>query len=393
MIMPWKRMRRRVESLLPQLVALRHDLHRHPELGFAERRTQGVVLEWLESHGYRPRRCADTGVVADLRDGEPAVLAIRADLDALPMQEETDLPYRSTHDGVAHKCGHDGHTAIGLGVAALLAEERGTLPGNVRLLFQPAEEGVRGGGARVMVAEGALDGVAEVYGLHNWPGFPKGEVRVAAGPVMAQVDSVSLVLCGVGGHGSQPQHCRDPIVAGAQVITAAQTVVSRHLSALESGVVSFGSFHAGRANNVIPGRAELLGSIRSLSPTTRQRIHDGLRQVVEGVAAGMGVHAELRIDSEYPVLRNDVGCAEAVGDAARALGVAVADAGLPLLASEDFAYFAQARPSAYFFLGAGSPVGTTPGCHHPDFDFDDDLLSLGVSMFLAIAELRLAAQR
>ena len=381
-----------IDAALPGLLAVRHDIHQHPELGFAEYRTQELVMAWLSERGFAPRKCAGTGVVADLHPGRPTCLALRADLDALPMHEDLDVPYRSVHAGVSHKCGHDGHTTILLGVADFLASRRDTIGANVRLLFQPDEEGEAGGGAKVMIEEGALDGVPEVYGLHNWPGFAKGSLRVTAGPTMAAVDSIRLVLRGRGGHGSQPETCRDPIVAGAQIVSAVQTVVSRGLSGLECAVVSFGTFHAGEANNVIPSAAELTGSIRTLDPGVRDRVHARLREVIEGMAPGLGVRADLSIQPEYPVLVNDSGCAQVVHRVAERVGLEVSDQGLPILASEDFAYFAQVVPATYFLLGAGVAGEDTPSCHHPDFDFDDDLISKGIAMFVGLVEDRLARQ-
>lgn len=387
----WPDLSERLAALLPELIEVRHDLHQHPELGFEEKLTQEKVMKWLSDHGFEPRTCAETGVIADLHPGEPPALALRADLDALPIHETTDLPYRSVHDGVAHKCGHDGHTTIMLGVAAILGAARDGLSANVRLLFQPAEEGVRGGGAKVMVQEGAMEAVPEVYGLHNWPGMPKGCVQVKAGPVMAEVDNFTVNIHGVGGHGSQPNKCKDPIAAGSQIVTAIQTVVSRNLGALEAGVVSVCSFQAGAANNVIPGTARLLGTIRTFDRSTRQTIHESLTRVVEGVGQAMSVRADLEIQPHYPALVNDEGCAAAVARvASRVLpDLQVREDLLPLFASEDFSYFAEQAPGAYFFLGAGLAGQDTPGCHHPEFDFDDDLISQGVTMFLGLVEDRL----
>lgn len=375
------------------LQAIRHDLHRHPELGFAEHRTQAVVRAELERLGYRPRISAETGLVADLHDDRPPLLALRADLDALPIQEELPLPYRSIHDGRAHKCGHDGHTTILLGVAAVLARLKGEIPGNVRLLFQPAEEGVRGGGARLMVAEGALLGVKEVYGLHNWPAFPEGEVRVIAGPIMAAIHRFEIELKGKGGHGSQPQLCRDPIVAGAQLVTALQTLVSRELSHQGGAVVSVGSFQAGTTDNIIPETARLKGTIRSFEPEITDRILARFQALCRGVAAAFGVQVEVDLHAGYPVLVNDPGCAFAVRQVAeRVVGPGrVGGAGLPIAASEDFAYLSAAVPGAYFFLGAGQPGEETPMCHHPDFDFNDRLIPLGMEMFLGLVADRLPA--
>jgi amidohydrolase len=392
--MSWADPRAEIEALTERLREIRHDLHRHPELGFEEVRTQKLVRAWLEERGYSPRDCAETGLVADLHPDRPGpTIALRADLDCLPMQETTDLPYRSVHPGRAHKCGHDGHTAILLGVADILARHRESVPGNVRLLFQPAEEGVRGGGAKVMVAEGALAGVREVYALHNWPAFPKGELRVQPGPMLAQVHMLTITIHGKGGHGSQPQLCRDPIVAGAHLVTALQTVVSRGLGYAGGAVVSITQFTAGTTHNVIPEAARLRGTIRSFEPAVTERVLERVREVVSGVAATFAVDIDLQIEIGYPVLMNDASCAEAVLRVGRAvLGAErVSSAGLPIAGGEDFAYFAQAVPAAYFFLGAKRGEQETPVCHHPDFDFDDDLIPTGVALFLGIVRDRLGA--
>jgi amidohydrolase len=385
--------RSEVKSLLPELLEVRHDIHRHPELGFEEHRTQALVRDWLEARGFKPRDCADTGLIADLHpEGRTGpTIALRADLDCLPIQEETDLPYRSIHAGRSHKCGHDGHTTILMGVAALLAEQRERIQGNVRLLFQPAEEGVRGGGAKVMVAEGALDGVQEVYGLHNWPAWPKGELRVDAGPVMAQADLFEIIVRGVGGHGSQPQLCRDPIAAAAHMVTALQTVVSRGVGSAGGAVLSVCEFHAGTAANIIPDTTRLSGTIRTFAESTRTRVLERFEEVLEGTRRSFGVNVELDFRPGYPVLVNDAGCAEVVARVGeRLLGAEkVSPDDLPMAGGEDFAYFARERPAAYFFLGAKKPGEETPVCHHPDFDFEDELIPVGIQMFLGIVEDRM----
>lgn len=375
------------EALLSTLRTLRHDLHAHPELGFEEVRTQAKVRAWLEDLGYAPRDCAETGLIADLHPERPTALALRADLDALPMQETTALPYRSTHDGRAHKCGHDGHTAILMGVAAVLAEHKDRLTHNVRLLFQPAEEGVRGGGARVMVQEGALEGVPEVYGLHNWPGFTKGEVRVRAGALMAQVHTIRLTVRGKGGHGSQPQKCIDPIVAAAQMVVGLQTVVSRSLGYEGGAVVSIGRFIGAGSHNVIPEQVELQGTVRTFDADVSETVIAGIRRIVEGTAQAHGVTADLQIEVGYPVLVNDEACAARVARIATKLVGAerVSEVGLPIAGGEDFAYMSNEVPGAYFFLGAQKPGEATPECHHPDFDFDDGLIPLGIRMFVGLA--------
>jgi amidohydrolase len=377
----------------PDLIRLRHDLHQHPELGFQEVRTQRLIREYLTSLGYRPVDSARTGLYADLHPDRTPTIALRADIDCLPIDEKTDLPYRSIHPGRAHKCGHDGHTAILLGTARALMQMRDRIGGNVRLIFQPAEEGAEGGGAKVMVAEGVLQGVREVYGLHNWPGFDKGDVHVKPGTTMAQVHEIYLEIEGVGGHGSQPQLCRDPIVAGAQLVNALQTLVSREIGYEGGAVVSICSFNAGNTHNVIPRSAQLKGTIRTFSTAVSERILRRFHQIVEGVMTTAGTRAKLDLVEGYPVLVNDATCAEAVARVGEAvLGKdRVSSDGLPIAGGEDFAYFTRAIPGAYFFLGARKPHGETPGCHHPDFDFDDDLIPIGIRMFLGLVQDRLRA--
>jgi amidohydrolase len=278
-----------------------------------------------------------------------------------------------------------------MGTAAILAGQRDSLGGNVRLLFQPAEEGVRGGGARVMVEEGALDGVDEIYGLHSWPGWPKGELRVAAGPMMAQVHSFFVRVRGKGGHGSQPQTCRDPIVAASQLVISIQTVVSRGLGYEGGAVVSVCSFQAGTTHNVIPDTAELSGTIRTFDDATATRVLERLRELADGTAAGFGVEVELDIEDGYPVLVNDSSCAEVIARIGeRVLGEgAVSSTDLPMAGGEDFAYYAQRCPAAFFFLGAQLAGEDTPGCHHQDFDFDDELIPVGIELYLRIVADRL----
>ncbi len=381
-----------LDGLIPRLTEVRHDIHRHPELGFEEVRTQAQVRAFLESCGLEPRVMAETGLVADIvnRPGEPFV-ALRADLDALPIHEKTELPYRSVHDGCSHKCGHDGHTAILLGVAAQLATHRHEIPGNVRLVFQPAEEGVRGGGARVMIEEGVLEGVREIYGLHNWPPFAKGEVRVAGGPAMAEVTNVEITVRGVGGHASQPQANKDPILAASLLVTQLQTIVSRNLAPLEGAVVGISTFHSGTVHNVTPSRADLTGTIRTFDDAVGERVRQRVRDLARGIADGFGVQVDLELKKLYPVLVNDHDCAEAVARVGRRVvgPERVGPEGVPITGAEDFSYYLRRVPGAYFFLGAGRPGESTPGCHHPDFDFDDDLIDVGVRMFLGLVEDRI----
>jgi amidohydrolase len=393
--MSWEDPRSEIESLTPTLTQIRRDIHKHPELGFEELRTQRLIKSWLTQLGYAPTECARTGIIADLRPdllGRARTIALRADIDCLPMDERTELDWRSIHDGRAHKCGHDGHTAILLGTAAVLARYREQLTGNVRLLFQPAEEGVEGGGAKVMVAEGALTQVDEIYGLHNWPGYPHGQLRVMAGPIMAQVHTFEISVRGQGGHGSQPQDCRDPILAASALVVALQTVVSRGLSAAGGAVVSVCSFEAGTTNNVIPEFARMTGTIRSFSAAVTERVVARVREIAKGIGATYGVAVDLALETGYPVLVNNPDCVAAVERVAASLGsLEVSDVGLPMAGGEDFAYFAADVPAAYFFLGAGREGEDTPGCHHPDFDFDDHLIPMGMQMFLGLVRDRIFA--
>ncbi|MBL4687625.1 MAG: amidohydrolase [Nannocystaceae bacterium] len=382
-----------IAALEPELREIRHDIHRHPELGFQERRTRDVIIEFLRRHGYEPRTLATTGVVADLhpdRVGKTKTIALRADIDCLPMPETTDLPYRSVHEGCAHKCGHDGHTAVLLGVALLLARHRDSVPGNVRLVFQPDEEGTQGGGAPVMIRDGALTDVAEIYGLHNWPPLARGLLAVRPGPMLAHVHNIALTVRGMGGHASEPQRCRDPIVAAAHMVTALQTVVSRGLGYDGGAVVSITQFVAGTTDNVIPGTAELGGTIRSFEPEATKRVLERVREVVEGTAKAFGVEANLELREGYPVLLNDPDCAAAVRRVAQQVVGAdcVIEEGLPIAGGEDFAYYGREIPSAYFLVGAGEPGGS-PTCHHPDFDFNDAIIPTAVGMFMGIVFDRL----
>jgi len=386
----------KIDALQPELREIRHDIHKHPELGFQEERTRDLIVAFLKRHGYSPQVLAETGVIADLhpdRVGKTKTIALRADIDCLPMPETTDLPYRSVHDGCAHKCGHDGHTAVLLGVAALLAQHRDSVAGNVRLVFQPDEEGTVGGGAPVMIREGALRDVAEIYGLHNWPPLPRGKLAVRPGPMLAHVHNVALEVRGLGGHASEPQRCRDPIVAAAHMVTALQTAVSRGLGYDGGAVVSITKFDAGTTNNVIPDVAMLEGTIRSFEPAATERVLERVREIVAGTASALGVQAKLDLEEGYPVLLNDPMCAAAVQRVAEGVFGPdnVGDDMLPIAGGEDFAYYGREIPSAYFLVGAGEPGGSA-GCHHPDFDFNDAIMPTAMAMFVGLVHDRLGGQ-
>lgn len=383
-------LRAEATALAPRLVAWRRELHRHPELGFEEHRTAAFVAERLRELDIPTRvGVAATGVVATLGPETPRRRAIllRADMDALPIQEVEGREYGSEVPGRMHACGHDGHTAILLGAATLLAGRRQELDRRVVFCFQPAEEGR--GGAQRMIAEGVLDleDVEAAFGLHLWSPFPVGTLHLRSGPLMAAQDEFSFRIHGVGGHGALPHEARDPLYAAAQVVTALQTVVSRAVDPVEPAVVALGALHAGEAGNVVPAHAEGHGSLRSFDPGVRERLRRRVRELVEGVAAACGCRGEVEIRPGYPAVLNEEG---AVGRArAAALDVfgpeAVHDCA-PILAAEDFAYFACERPAAFVFVGAGNSARGIDAPHHsPRFDIDEDALPLGAEYFARLA--------
>jgi len=370
---------------LDGLVEFRRDLHRHPELRFEEHRTAGKVEEALRALGLETRRCAGTGVVADLGDGGEAT-ALRGDMDALPLQEENACGHRSAEAGRMHACGHDGHTAILLGTATALAAARKRLKGRVRLLFQPAEEG--GAGALKMAEEGALEGVARVFGVHNWPVFPVGTMGVRAGPMMAAAALFEMKVLGKGGHGSQPQEAKDPILAAAHVVSQAQSLVSRETHPLRPAVVTFGTIHGGTATNIIPDAVSLSGTIRTLDDAQADRLGARLEELARGVCAASGLTVEFRYERYYPVTSNtpaEAALAREVGEEVFGKGK-VSEEGLPTMGAEDFSFLLQRRPGAYFFLGGAGPGRTNSMCHSSTYDFNDDLLLPAIRVYLRIVE-------
>ncbi|MCY4394634.1 MAG: M20 family metallopeptidase, partial [Rhodospirillaceae bacterium] len=338
------------------------------------------------------RGLAKTGVVGRLRAGRsPNAIGLRADLDALNLLEKNDVDYRSKHDGKMHACGHDGHTAMLLGAARYLAETR-NFDGTVHFIFQPAEEG--GGGGRVMVEEGLFEQFpcTAVYGMHNWPGMPQGRIGVRTGAMMASADLFEIRIRGRGGHAAMPHYAIDPVVVGAQMVNALQTIASRTNDPLDSVVVSVTQFHAGTADNVIPDEAVLSGTCRALSPEGRDMIERRMRETVEGIAASHGIAAEFDYRRNYPVLVNT---AEETQKAARAAAKVVGEANVavddpPVMGSEDFAFMLQAKPGSYVWIGNG--VGAEGGCmvHNPHYDFSDEILPLGASYWATLVEQELA---
>ncbi len=373
------------ERMLPELIALRRDFHQYPELGYEEKRTSGIIREELSRLGFRLHPpMAKTGVVADWPGDESGpVLALRADMDALPVQEQADHEYRSKHNGVMHACGHDGHLAILLGVARWVASEKLRFPGTLRLLFQPAEEGRAG--AKAMVEAGALDKprVDAMIGMHLWQALPLGEIHLASGPVMAADDQFELVLLGKGGHGAMPHETVDAVLLGAQVVNALQSLVSRNLNPFDRAVVSVGTFHAGSNFNVIAGEAVLTGTVRCFSPAVKAMIRERFEATVAGICQSMGANYRLDYAEKYPALVNDEALTETLRDGlVNSLGTECVRPFAGTMAAEDMAYYCQKVPVCYWFLGAHNP-STGPGFphHHPCFDFDERALWHGVRAF------------
>jgi len=380
----------RIEAYADELTAIRRDLHARPELGFEEVRTSGIVAELLESWGIETHRAVGkTGVVGVLEGNRPGrTIGLRADMDALPIEEQTNLPYSSKNPGVMHACGHDGHTTMLLGAARYLAETR-DFAGKVVFIFQPAEEGL--GGARTMLAEGLFERFPcdEVYGLHNWPGGEKNKVRIIPGVAMAGADFFDIKVTGRGSHGARSHESLDPIVAATALVQALQSVVSRNLDPLEGAVVSVTKFHSGVAYNVIPGDAVISGTSRMFSDAVRQQIRERIRELAAGIAAAYGVEVEVDIRDIFGVLENDerlseefVGLAETVVGADN---IIVGD--VPVTGSEDFADMLRAVPGAYFTIGHEG----TAMLHNVAFTFDDSILPLGSTLLARIVQSRAVA--
>ncbi|WP_287021842.1 amidohydrolase [Cohnella sp.] len=374
-------------SLQEDMVRWRRHLHRNPELSFQERETSRFIANHLEAWGYEVTRAAGTGVIARLKGGRPGrTIALRADIDALPIQDEKTCEYASAVPGVMHACGHDAHTAELLGVARYYSLHREEMPGERVLLFQPAEETLPGGALR-MIAEGALDGVAAVYGVHLWSPFPYGIVATRPGPFMASPDEFEIELIGRGGHGGLPHQSADALVAGAHLVTALQTIVARNVNPLESAVLSVGRFQSGTANNVIAERSKLAGTVRSLKPEVRSLMRSRLEEVVRHTAALHGVEANFQFVEGYPPVVNDE------REAHRILRVASALLGKdrvlecePIMAGEDFSYYLNERPGCFFFVGAGREDGSSPPHHHPRFDIDERAMLVAARLLVAAAD-------
>ncbi len=371
-----------------EFVALRRDIHRHPELAFEEHRTAALVADKLEGWGYAVTRgVGGTGVVGTLVRGQSARrLGLRADMDALPIAEASGKPWASERAGLMHACGHDGHTAMLLAAARRLAEDGG-FDGTLHLIFQPAEEG--GGGALRMMADGLFERFPcdAVFAMHNMPGVPQGHLELREGAAMASSDYATITLTGTGGHGAMPQHAADPIVAAASLVMALQTVVSRNVDPLQAAVVTVGALHAGQANNVIPATATLELSVRALDRGVRALLEQRIRALAEAQAASFGVRAEVAWRPGYAVLVNSA----AETDFARAVALEllgpdrVTLQGPPLTGSEDFAFMLEQRPGSYLLIGNGDGPGSCM-VHNPGFDFNDDNIAVGSAFWVRLAQ-------
>jgi hippurate hydrolase len=379
-------------DMQPQLAEVRRQIHAYPETAFEEQRTSDLVASRLAEFGLEVHRgIALTGVVGVLRNGRSSrAIGLRADMDALPLTELNHFAHRSRHEGKMHACGHDGHTTMLLGAAQHLAANR-SFDGTVVFIFQPAEEGQ--GGGRVMVEQGLFERfpVESVFGMHNWPGLDVGRFAVHSGPVMASADEFEIALTGRGGHAAMPHQAFDPVLAGAALVQALQSLVSRNTDPLDSAVVSVTQFHAGEAYNVIPEQALLRGTARAFKPEVRDRLESGIERVAKGVAAAHGIRAELRYQRGYPPTIN------AAREAALCAGVAAGLVGAdkvhtdlpPTMGAEDFSFMLQEKPGCYVWIGNGPGAG---GCmlHNPHYDFNDEILPLGASYWVRLVEHILA---
>jgi hippurate hydrolase len=375
-----------------ELKEWRHDLHAHPELGFEETRTADFVAEKLAEFGCEVfRGVGRTGVVGRLRAGaSPRTIGLRADMDALPIEEATNLPYRSQNHGRMHACGHDGHTTMLLGAARYLAESR-NFDGTVHLIFQPAEEGLGGGAA--MVADGLFDRFPcdAVFGMHNRPGLAVGKFQIRSGAMMAGGAYFDITVTGRGAHGARPEAGIDPVVVASHIAVALQTIVSRNVRPLDTAVVSVTQIHAGEAYNVIPERAVIRGTARCFSRETMTLIEHNMRRIAAGVAAGFGAEAGLNFRLIFPPLVNEAAETRFIAEvAAELVGEDnVNRDGNLVMASEDFSYMLEKRPGAYIQIGNGEGEG---GCevHNPGYDFNDAALPLGATLYARLAEKKLA---
>jgi amidohydrolase len=373
-----------VQSLEEELIRWRRDFHRHPELSFQEHRTSATIRQFLESLSLPVRACAGTGLIGVLQ-GMPGgkTVALRADMDALPLREEGAKEYLSENAGACHACGHDGHMAILMGVAKLLSRRKNEFRGTVVFLFQPAEEKLPGG-AQQMIAEGALDGVDAVFGLHLWQGLPTGAVACMKGAMMANADEVTITVIGKGGHGSVPQVAVDPILVASHLVVNLQSIVSRNVDPLKAAVVTIGKMEGGSAHNIIPSQAFLYGTVRTFDREIQSLIEKRLGEIVEATCRTFQATGALKYDRGYPAVVNNESMTDlALEVAKRALGGTCVKNIDPVMGGEDFAYYLQAVPGAFLFFGMGDGMGFPH--HHPAFDIDEKALPQATLLMSSLA--------
>ncbi len=388
------KIRSSIQALQPDLVALRRQIHQQPELGFKEQITAARIVSKLTEWGISHQTgIAETGVVAVIQGRKtsltPRTLAIRADMDALPIQEANDVPYKSQHDGVMHACGHDGHTSIALMTAYYLSQHRDDFAGTVKIIFQPAEEGP--GGAKPMIEAGVLKNpdVDAIIGLHLWNNLPLGTIGVRSGALMAAVERFNLTIQGKGGHGAMPHQTVDSIVLASQIVTALQTIVSRNVNPIDSAVVTVGQFNAGTAKNVIADTASLAGTVRYFNPNLADFFHQRIESIVAGICAAYGATYKLDYLKFYPPVIND----EKITELVRSVAIDLVETPLGVvpecqtMGGEDMSFFLQEVPGCYFFVGSANPDRSLAyPHHHPRFDFDETALTTGVEMFVRCVE-------
>jgi hippurate hydrolase len=379
----------RIAEFHDDMTAWRRDLHEHPEIGFQEHRTSAVVADRLRAFGLDEvvTGFARTGVVGAIRGREPGgAIGLRADMDALPILEETGLPYASKSPGVMHACGHDGHTTMLLGAARYLAETR-NFAGTVYVIFQPAEENLAGG--RVMVEEGLFERfpMQMVFGMHNWPQLPEGVFAWRAGPIMAAVSKIEITITGRGSHAALPHTGIDPIVVASHIVTALQSIVSRSIEPVEGGVVSIGHISGGDIHNVIPETVRMLGTSRWFTPAVGDKLEAGVRRLATGIAESFGARADVVYERSYIATVNDAAATELTVRAAQAVAgeARVMPMPQPTMGGEDFAFMLAAKQGSYIILGAARGPGD-PMVHHPKYDFNDAILPVGASYWATLAE-------
>ena len=375
-----------VNAIKNEIIANRRDFHKHPELGFEEHRTAKVIADKLQSYGIKVRTgIGKTGVIGDLiGKTEGKTIALRADMDALPVQETSDVIYKSQNNGVMHACGHDGHMAMLLGAAKILSQSKDRLSGNIRFIFQPAEE--EEGGARYMIADGCLENVDEIYGMHLWNFQPYGEIGVKSGAIMAAADIFDIAIKGVGGHGAAPQGTVDAIVTASNLIMSLQTIVSRNTDPLESTVITVGKIEGGNGFNIIADEVKLRGTVSAMTEENRLMVKTRMLEIIDGVAKSTGAIIEIDYQDGYPPTINDVDASQVVVQATNKIVSKEAIEPYLTMGAEDFSYYLQKIPGCFFFIGSApsdkEPMSVPHHCSH--FDIDERALLVGTSIFVQL---------